>query len=267
MVDKEIRQTNMLRDLANMFRQEVPPFEAASQEDQDQITVLLTTSPMPSHPSPWVVENVYNSLRRHLPTSRIVILCDGVNGPEPKSYIEFKAAAIEKGWELAAFSGHYHQNLMVRDVLETVMTPLVIVGDGDWGFHKRYMDWHGIVSTLTDDSNDINHIQIRQDNIGVWELAMDCFGELQEFHNIFVLPTRNFQAPTHIARTDWYRNVAKFFTTPQLLERSQMHHALHVTHGLYQMAAYIPPGPIARIYHLDGQHVRWPEQLGGIGDL
>ena len=266
-MDKAIRQAQVLSDLAVVARQDVPEFAPASEEDQAAITVLLTTSPMPSHPSPWVVENVYNSLRRHLLGSRILILADGVTGAEPEAYTEFKKNAQDLGWELLSFTGHHHQNLMVREALKMVTTPLVIVGDGDWGFHKRYMDWRGIVATLLDESNHVQHIQIRQDNIGVWELDMDCFGELENLHGIYVVPTRNFQAPTHIARTDWYRNLASSFKTPQLLERGEMWNALHTTGAINEMAAYIPPGPIQRIYHLNGQHVRWPEQLGGIGDL
>ena len=266
-MDKATRQEQLLRDLATVAVRPVPEFEAASQEDQDAITVLLTTSPMPSHPSPWVVANVHNSLRRHLPNSRIIVLADGVDGPEPETYTQFKEAALAEGWELYAFVGHHHQNLMVRAALREVTTPLVIVGDGDWGFHQKYMDWRGIVATLLDDSRRIQHIQIRQDNLGIWELDMDCFGELQTSHGIYVLPTRNFQAPTHIARTDWYRKISSYFTVPQLLERPNMWDALKITGGINEMAAYIPLGPIGRLYHLNGQHVVSPNELHGIGDL
>lgn len=33
-----------------------------------------------------------------------------------------------------------------------------------------------------------------------------------------------------------------------------------------EMAGYIPIGPIGRLYHLDGRGVRFPVQIGGIGD-
>ena len=242
-------------------------FEVASQPDQNQITVLLTTCPMPSHPSPWVVEAVVRSIRRHLPTSRIVILCDGPKGEEPESYTQFKDAARELEMELMVFSSHHHQTLMVKGALDLVTTPLVIVGDGDWGFHHKYINWHGIVATLTDENSRFKHIQIRQDELGTWEWDMKCFGTLKRIHGIDLLPTTNFQAPTHIARTDWYRKIASYLTLPQLLERQNMWDALRITGGINEMAAYLPPGPIGRLYHLNGQHVQWPWQVNGIGDL
>lgn len=262
--DKAIRQYKLGQVIAALEREPVPPMESATKECQDQITVLLTTCPLPSHPSPWVVEAVCHSIRRHLPTSRIVILCDGPKEMEPDSYPEFKKAARDLGLELAEFAAHHHQTLMVRTAFlstDFITTPIVIVGDGDWGFRQRYIDWQGIVNTLMDDTNRINHIQIRQDILGVWEFAMDCFGELERYHGINVLPTTNFQAPTHIARTDWYRRIARHLHNPQLLERQDMWDALRLTGGIDEMAAYIPPGPIGRLYHLDGQNVRSPEQV------
>ena len=99
-MDKATRQAQILRDLATVVRQDVPEFAPASEEDQAAITVLLTTSPMPSHPDPWVVGNVHNSIRRHLPGSRILVLADGVVGSEPETYTEFKKNAKELGKKL-----------------------------------------------------------------------------------------------------------------------------------------------------------------------
>lgn len=269
MLDKETRQAKILEDLAVVERQMVPAFAPASEEDQAQITVLLTTSPMPSHPSPWVVGNVHNSIRRHLPNSRILVLADGVTGEEPGTYTEFKKNAKELGWELVEFAGKHHQSLMMRDVLLSGMitTPLVIAGDGDWGFHKRYMDWRGIVATLLDSESQFKSIQIRQDNIGVWELAWDVFRDLQSEHGIYLLPTTCFQGPTSISRIDWWQKMALSLKVPDFLECDELRAVMYETGGINQMGAYIPPGPIGRIYHLNGQHVLRPEQLGGIGDL
>ena len=268
-MDKATRQAQILRDLATVVRQDVPEFAPASEEDQAAITVLLTTSPMPSHPDPWVVGNVHNSIRRHLPGSRILVLADGVVGSEPETYTEFKKNAKELGWELVEFSGRHHQTLMMRDVLLSGMitTPLVVAGDGDWGFHQKYMNWRGIVATLLDNASRFKMIEIRQDNIGTWELEWDVFGDLRLEHGIHILPTTLYQAPTHIARVDWYQKMIAPVKIADFLERDELTRVLRDTGGINQMGCYIPPGPIGRLYHLNGRDVRWPSQLGGIGDL
>jgi hypothetical protein len=111
---------------------------------QEKLTVVLFTSPIPSHPNTWILENVYSSIRRHLPHVRIVILADGTECEEPASYRQFKERAQQKGWELIAFKGKHHQTLMLRHALLTpglIETPLLMVGEGDWGILRLFIDW------------------------------------------------------------------------------------------------------------------------------
>ena len=199
-------------------------FVEADKFVQDNLTVLIFTSPVPSHPSTWLLERVYSSIRRHLPGARIVILADGKAGDEPKEYVEFKDNVRQLGWELK----------------------------GDW-VDKAKEFLHGT--------------------------SRGFFGSLELHHGVNLLPTICFQGPMHIANSDWYRQLTSFFSEPQNLEGSHLTffltggssvsnnlvNGLQATNGIRQMACYIPPGPMGRLYHLDGRNVVNPNQVESIG--
>src|SRR5580693_2070785 len=133
------------RDLEYLTKQPARPFAlTADSFVQDNLTVLLFTSPVPSHPSTWLLEKVYGSIRVHLPNVRIVVLADGVNGDEPGPYVEFKDNVRKLGYELAEFKGWRYQTLMLRDFLPEVKTSLVMIGEHDWGLRRLFIDWRGI---------------------------------------------------------------------------------------------------------------------------
>lgn len=243
------------------------PFAEADDFAQENITVLLFTSPIPSHPNTWVLDNVYNSIRTHLPNSRIIILADGVDGGEPDSYKLFKESVRQSGRDMIVFTGRQHQTLMLRYALTTpgiVETPLAMVGEHDWGLFKSFVNWRGITETLLDSSCPFKLIQLRQDAIGEWELEKNFFGELVRLHGINLLPTTNYQCPTHIARVDWYRHLVPSLSQPDFLERTELGNILTQAGAIREMAAYIPAGPMQRLFHLNGRAVRSVNQIQGL---
>lgn len=54
------------------------------------ITVIIPTSPIPSHPSTAIIEKVIASVRKHLPEAQIVIMMDGI-----RPSVEFRRAQYE----------------------------------------------------------------------------------------------------------------------------------------------------------------------------
>lgn len=245
------------------------PFSPAG-EEQDEITVLLFTSHVPSHPDSWLIENVYDSIRHHLPTVRIIVLADGYNGLEPPEYIQFKENIKQKNWEVIEFEKKSHQTLMLRHALLTpglITTPLVMVAEHDWGLKPLHIDWKGIVETLTVPLSDFSMIELRQDKIGIWEWKDNFFRDPVDVNNLKLMPTTLFQCPTHIARCDWYRRLAYALFIPDFLERDELQLALKVSGAVSEMACYLPAGPIGRLYHLNGREVRWKHQLASIGGI
>jgi hypothetical protein len=252
--------------LQQIAQQSALQFAPATKYEQTGITVLLTTSHIPSHPSAWVLENVYNSIRKHLSDARIIILADGVDGEEPWEYREYKAEVKRRGWEILEFSGKHHQTLMMRHALLTpglIETPLVMVGEHDWGLRARYVDWYGISSALLDPAGRFRLIQLRQDTVDSWEYGF--LGDATSCRGIGLLPTTCYQFPMHVAVCSWYRRLLPSLREPNFLESSdEWTKVLEDTGAMKEMACYIPAGPMGRLYHLNGCAVMNPNELDGV---
>lgn len=242
------------------------PFAIADEFAQENITVLIFTSPIPSHPHTWVLDNVYDSIRAQLPKAKIIVLADGVDGSEPKSYTIFKQAVRQSGKDMIAFHGRHHQTLMLRFALIAgiIKTPLVMVGEHDWGIYKLFIDWLKIAHVLLDFSCPFKLIQVRQAAIGQWEIDNKYFGSLFNFDGIDLLSSSCFQAPIHIANCEWYRPLIAKCSQPDFLERAELGNIFIHTGAIKEMAAYIPAGPMGRLYHLNGRDVRHPSQIQGL---
>jgi hypothetical protein len=224
----------------------------------DALTVVIFTSPVPSHPSDWILENVYVSIRNHLPDCRILILADGVNGTEPEDYKAFKRTVAGRGHEILEFTGSHHQTLMLKHCLDNgvIKTPLVLVGEHDWGIQDLSISWEEIIESVLDPAVPFQLVQIKQGDFGDWE--KDHFGNSLQTRGITLRETNWFQGPMHIASCEWYRGLVSEFTKPDFLECDQMDAALHVNNRIKEMACYIPKGVFSpgRLYHLDGRNAK-----------
>ncbi len=225
---------------------------------KDDLTVTLFTSPLPSHPGDWILENVYLSVRNQLPDCRIIILADGIDGEEPASYKDFKGRIKSRGYEVVEFSGWHNESLMFKHCLqEMITTPLILVGEGDWGMQNLPIEWEGLVAALMDPAIPYSYINIRQNDIDGWENGH--FGATIRTHGITLLETNWFQTPMHLARCDWYRKIVENFTLPAQLECDQLAHALQDNNAVKDMTCYIPtvdPGHPKRLYHWDGKNAK-----------
>ena len=220
----------------------------------ERLTVVLFTSPVPSHPQDWVLENVYSSIRHQLPDCRILVLCDGVNGAEPETYQQFKRKIKDRGYETVEYIGWNSQTLMLKKALENIHTPLILVGEHDWGIRDLPINWEGIAKAILDPEVAFSLVQIRQAHLAEWE--KDHFGQRINAHGIILLETNWFQCPMHVASCEWYKKIVVDFATPQMLEGDQMNAALEVQ-NFKGMACYIPSGEDSgRLYHLDGRNVK-----------
>lgn len=107
-----------------------------------QITVLIPTSPIPSHPSTEILDQVIASIRFHLPESPIIIMADGVRdqvGHRKIQYQEYLAFVSDKlalglygNAFMPIFTEPTHQADMIRQMLDAhVDTPYVAFFEHD----------------------------------------------------------------------------------------------------------------------------------------
>lgn len=104
------------------------------------ITVIIPTSVLPSHPSTEIVDEAINSIRHHLPKSEIILQIDGLRDEqqdrkddydEYKNRILWKCLHEYKDVLPIVFDKHSHQTTMLSETIDLVRTPLMLYVEGD----------------------------------------------------------------------------------------------------------------------------------------
>lgn len=118
------------------------------------VTILMSSSPVPTNPDTTVIEKSIKSARRHFPDSEVIIMCDGVR-PEQKhlekNYQEFVRTILWKAnleWDnvtVVAFEEHEHQLGMTRKTLPLIDTELILFMEHDMLLKSRKIEWDKIV--------------------------------------------------------------------------------------------------------------------------
>ncbi len=100
----------------------------------DLITVLVPTSPIPSHPSTAIIDETLDSIdAAGLDACEVVVMCDGVRPEQEDRSADYAEYVRRLSWSLDErprswpflFPEHRHQAAMTREALDKVTTPLV----------------------------------------------------------------------------------------------------------------------------------------------
>lgn len=236
-----------------------------------QITVVMPTSPVPSHPSTAILEETVASVRHWLPDAEIFLTFDGL-GPDHlhrhDTYEEYIRRALwladHGGWGPVVphvFTTHHHQSGMMRRVLPDIETPLLLYVEHD-------------TPLVTDE-----HI----DFAAAGEFLHGGRGDLLRFHHESVIPdehqhmmhygywyrcgvirTSQWSQRPHLATTAFYDRIltSHFGWDDKVFIEDQMHGIAHnafLNYGMegwqqYRLHIYDPGGGnLKRSYHLDGR--------------
>ena len=182
----------------------------------DNITAVITTSPVPKHPSLEFIEQVYADIRYHLENVPILILADGVRDEQrswAEKYTEYKNALRNKEWpnvQIVEFSDFSHQAGMIRSALPKIQTPLILWVEHDYRLLPDFIDWNGIVETLLD--NEVTSVRFATDDCLV---AREPF-EREAFissHGVPLRKTVEYLSFPNIARRELYESFLPLFKT------------------------------------------------------
>lgn len=228
---------------------------------RDDISVIIPTSVIPSHPSTHILDWCIASVRSHLFNAPIYVMADGVRQEQKDrepDYNEFKRRLVFPPWagktEVIGFSVHQHQAAMMRQTLNMVTTPLVVFIEHDW-LLVGDIPFDAMAQTILDRDADV--IRLHQENQTHPEHA-HLFGETIVLNGIQLRKQLVFWAQPHLASTDWYRK--------QLAEKFSSHAKTMIEDRLYGLCLppaewgkpdkifmYDPPGPLKRVSHTDGR--------------
>lgn len=220
------------------------------------ISVVIPTSPIPSHPSPEIISRVIASIRHQLPESPIYIMADGVR-PE----LEHRAIAYARYFfnlgEMLAFSEniqahfatrHEHQSGMMQMAFRHIDTPLVLIVEHDCVLDDKPIDWEAITNLLK--SDEANLVRLYWNS----EPHPEHLHLMGERRGPFVKTTQYSGWP-HIAKTDFYRELmATYFSDRHaMLETVLYSPFVESPWEKFKTWIYCPEGDGVRFHHLNGR--------------
>lgn len=242
---------------------------AISWEVEDDMTVVITSSPIPSHPSTEILEAVITSVRERLPNVEIIIAMDGVR-PEQEhlraNYDEYVRRACWKcnyEWHrtLPVVMDYWgHQANTTRRALEFVTTPTILFLEHDTPIVGK-IDWQGIVLNIGL-AAEANVIRLHQDvEIHPDHESTMLDDVVQVVNDVPMRRTGAYWQRPHVASTQFYRDMLDEFFPPssRTMIEDRMYHDVWIDciegrWDRWKLWIYTPDGgDIRRSGHLDGR--------------
>lgn len=236
-----------------------------------QITVVIPTSPIPTHPSTAILEETVRSVRHWLPDAEIMLTFDGL-GPDHyhrhDDYEEYIRRALwladHGGWGPVVpqiHTEHYHQSGMMSRVLPDIDTPLILYVEHDTPLvTDEHIEFPAISEFLHSGRGDLVRFH-HEARIPEEHQAMMHHGY---WHKCGVIRTSQWSQRPHLATTAFYQRImsSHFNWSDKMFIEDVMHGIVDNTfrrYGMegwqqYRLHIYDPGGGnLKRSYHLDGR--------------
>ena len=232
------------------------------------VTVLMPSSPTPSHPSTEMLEDTVARLRAYpeLRGAEILLMLDGVRGEQAdraEAYEEYRRRVVELcAWD-SRFTGvlpivhaeHLHQAEMTRRALDLARTPLVLFVEHDTYPHGE-IDWPGLFRVASREDVDAVRLHIFD---RVMPEHVPLYGQRREVDGVPVIPTRQWSQRPHLAKASWYRRmIAELFAQEdRTMIEDRVHGLADLAAGAapWRMFVYAPEGDMTRSGTSDGRRV------------
>jgi hypothetical protein len=190
----------------------------------DKITVIMSSSPIPSHPSTEIIDKVLAGIWNQLPGVRVFLMCDGVRIPEHASrieaYKEYKRRVLHNGGQLmmSEWEDSVQQAFMTREALKHVQTPLVLWDEHDYLITADRIDWEGNIRVIEAGlANVVRFHNLEHIHPLHQHLMLDCFEGADGEHGgrqicepplvdgVPLIRTIQFWACPFLTTTKWFR--------------------------------------------------------------
>lgn len=233
------------------------------------ITVIIPTSVIRSHPSTAIIDETISNVRHHLPDSEIIIQIDGIRDEQlhrKKDYDEYKNRILWKclhEWTNVlpiVFDEHSHQTTMMKKTIDLVKTrfllyvesdtPLVIDEPIDWEVCMDFMN-RGRANTIR-----FHHEGVIPKEHGHLMFGIDGEGPF--------MGTCQWSQRPHLSFTSYYRDVVLPISWDKTFLEDQFHGIVSEDYKLlpnnggfekHKLWIYHPNNKnIKRSYHLDGRN-------------
>lgn len=231
-------------------------------DPNDAITIVTTTCAIPSQPSTRVIDEVYTSVRKHLPTARYLFLFDGVHEIQKDmcdAYQEYKftlknrmrdGAWINSRW--MEFGNWHHQGGMIRAAVRAnaIETPLIFWLEHDFPLYDRPILWQGITNSLL--ANEVCYIRFalpEESYVSIRALNTPTISA----YGIPLMRTMNYSSLPNVCRFDFLERLTKQFTHGRCHLECERTEGIAFHESEWRLALYTPAGELARFYSIDGR--------------
>jgi hypothetical protein len=178
--------------------------------NKKDITIIIPTSYIPSHPSTKIIETTIKNTRFHFPDSEIILQIDGLRIEQAeykKDYDEHKNRVLWKclhEWQNVLpiiFDQHSHQSTMMKKTINLVQTPLILYIEGDLPLRiDRDIDWNKCLDMFEYNKANTIRFYLREE-MPQEHIHMMCGQE-----DIFMKTVQWSQNP-HLSFTKYYKNI------------------------------------------------------------
>ena len=239
--------------------------------EQNNVTVLMSSSPIKTNPSTEVIEKSIESIKRQLPDCEIIIMADGVREEQQEldqDYQEFLRRVLWKcnlEWDnvtCVVYNDHLHQLEMTRRTVEKVTTDLVAFMEHDMLFHDKFIDWDNILKLLRTEKLDVMRFYFDRQLEKLHDYLMLETDPI-EIDNVPLVRTGQWSQRPHVAKTDKYRQVLRTYASEKA--NCMIEDAIHgkiasnfeekgkAGWNENKIAIYTPEDDYSFAYHIDGR--------------
>lgn len=230
----------------------------------DNITILIPTSPIKSHPDTSILSFVLDSCRFHFPTARILVMADGLRREQEsyrERYDQYKdrlrtaSTTVWRNVQILEFPEHAHQVGMTREALKSITTPMMLFVEHDTPIvTDEPIEWTGIAMAIMDGTS--NMVRLLHE-AHILEAHKHLTLETITHNGVRFTKTLQWSQRPHLAKTDFYRDILKvhFSENADSMIEDRMHGACQDQPWEYsKMLIYNPNDRnIKRSYHTDGR--------------
>lgn len=245
-------------NLRNKFRDQ---YAELSGELTRKTTVIIPTSPIPSHPNTAIIDETIQSVSERLDAD-IIVVFDGIRDEQKdfkQKYQTYIKNMLRKDIYPIILTEHSHQVQATREALKHVTTPLILFVEHDTPLCEE-IPFEGLESVVL--SGLANVIRLHHEALILPDhvhLMLDK--EPQTINGIPMQRSKQWSQRPHLASANFYRYIlAKYFTdNAKSFIEDKLHGVLQdeITSeqgwGKFKLWIYAPERDMKRSYHLDGR--------------
>jgi hypothetical protein len=235
--------------------------------NKNDVTIILATSILPSHPSTHIIDETIKAIRVHFPKNEIIMQIDGLRQEQSNrrdDYDEYKNRIL---WKCLheydnvlpiIFDEHSHQTTMMRKTIKDIQTSLLLYVEGDTPLTPDVeIGWGQCLDMI--EYKKANTIRFHFESKIPEPHKHLMFGLEDGF-----MKTAQWSQRPHLSTVEYYRDVILPFSDEKTFIEDRFHGKVQDdclpydtfsedgwnTHKLW---IYHPEGNIKRSYHLDGR--------------